>query len=165
MRRIGFAVILLVSLSAPAWADFEEGFAAFERADYATAIREFLSLAEQGHAKAQFHLGFMYHQGQGVPQDDAEAVKWYRLAADQGFADAQWFLGMMYTDGQGVPQDYVRGYMWINLAVAGFPSGPHPPDHRRHEASIALHFVADEMTPAQIAEAQRLAREWRPKSE
>ena len=61
--------------------------------------------AEQGNAAAQFSLGLMYADGEGVPKDDAEAVRWYRLAAEQGNAAAQFSLGLMYADGEGVPKD------------------------------------------------------------
>ena len=82
-----------------AGADFDAGLAAYERDDYATALREWRPLAEQGDADAQFGLGLMYHDGDGVPQDGAEAVRWFRLAAGQGDAHAQLFLGQMYRDG------------------------------------------------------------------
>ena len=67
-----------------------------------------LPLAEAGYDVAQFNLGVMYDNGQGVLQDYKEAVKWYRLAAEQGYADAQYNLGVMYDNGEGVPQDYAR---------------------------------------------------------
>jgi hypothetical protein len=108
--------------------------------------------AEQGDARAQFNLGLMYDTGEGVPQDDAEAVRWYRLAADQGDATAQYNLGLMYANGQGVPQDYVAAHMWLNLAAA----------QGNANASESRDIVANRMTPEQIAEAQRLAREWTP---
>ena len=94
MKRLVLTFAILVGLAAPAWAGFAEGVAAFERRDYATALREFRPLAEQGHADAQFNLGLMYYKGQGVPQDHAEAMKWYRKAAEQGDADAQRNLGV-----------------------------------------------------------------------
>ncbi len=106
--------------------------------------------AEQGHADAQFFLGRMYYSGRGVPQDYAEAMKRYRLAADQGDADAQFFLGGMYYSGRGVAQDYVQAHKWFNLAAA---SG--------HEiARKERDLLAKKMTPAQIAEAQKLAESW-----
>ncbi len=67
------------------------------------AVAELLALAEQGSAKAQFNLGLMYADGEGVSQNDAEAVNWYRKAAEQGLADAQYNLGVMYDNGRGVP--------------------------------------------------------------
>jgi TPR repeat protein len=94
----------------------------------------------------------MYHEGKGVPQDSREALKWYRLAADRGTASAQLNLGFMYDRGNGVPQNYVQAYMWYSLAgTSGSAKGPNNRD-----------LIAPKMTPAQIAEAQRLAREWKP---
>ena len=74
--------------------------------------------AAKGEAAAQFNLGVMYGEGQGVTRDHAEAVRWYRKAADQGDADAQFNLGVMYDIGQGVTQDYVLAHMWLNLAAS-----------------------------------------------
>ena len=73
--------------------------------------------AEQGDAPAQYFLGRMYDNGEGVPQDDVEAVSWYRLAADQGLAEAQHNLGVMYDNGEGVPQDDVAAVRWFRLAA------------------------------------------------
>ena len=101
-----------LGLTAPAWAGFDEGVAAFKRGDYATALREFRPLAERGDATAQFNLGIMYDTGLGVPQDYAEAARWYRKAADQGNATAQFNLGFMYSNGRGVPQDYAKAVKW-----------------------------------------------------
>ncbi len=147
-----------LGLTAPAGAGFDEGMAAHERGDYATALREWSPLAEQGHAGAQNNLGFMYRNGQGVPQDYAEALQWYRKAAEQGHAEAQNNLGFMYEDGQGVPQDYAHAHMWYNLAASSFPPG-----EKRDNAVKNRDIFAKKMTPAQISEAQKLAREWRPK--
>ena len=66
--------------------------------------------------QAQYNLGVMHYDGEGVPQDYAEAVKWYRLAADQGYANAQYNLGVMCRDGHGVPQDGAEGVKWYRLA-------------------------------------------------
>ena len=73
--------------------------------------------AEQGDATAQFNLGNMYANGEGVPQDAAEAVRWYRLAAEQGDADAQFNLGVMYANGEGVPKDNAEAVRWYRLAA------------------------------------------------
>ena len=122
--------------------------------DYKEAVKWYRLAAEQGNASAQGALGFMYANEQGVLQDYKEAVKWYRLAAAQGAAYAQATLGILYAEGQGVPQDYVQAHMWFNLAGAGGEA-----------AAIANRdVVARKMTPDQIAEAQRLAREWKPRS-
>ncbi len=183
-----------LGLTAPAWAGWDEVGAANQRGDYATVVRELRPLAEQGDAKAQYNLGLMYDNGQGVSQDYAKALQWYRKAADQGYADAQFNLGFMYDNGQGVPQDYVKalqwwrkaaeqGYakaqsklgfmydngqgvsqdyvqahMWYNLVASRLPPGMD-----RDRAVKNRNILAQRMTPAQIAEAQKLAREWRPK--
>ncbi len=147
-------VALIVGLAAPAWAGFDEGVAALKRGDYETALREWRPLAEQGDAKAQNNLGHMYENGQSVPQDDAEAVKWYRKAAEQGDAEAQFNLGFMYGQGHGVAQDYVQAHMWSNLAAA----------QGDETAREVRDLFSDYMTPGQIAEAERLAREWKPKN-
>ena len=188
-RNLTSVGILLVCSALPSWADFDAGVAASKSGDYAAALKEWRPLAEQGHANAQFNLGVMYENGWGVPEDHAEAVRWYRPAAEQGHTKAQFNLGVMYDRGQGVPQDYaearrwyhlaaekghalaqaklgflyetghgvlqdyVQAYMWYNLAgKLGFK-----------EASEWRNRTANKMTPAQIAEAKKLAREWKPK--
>ncbi len=232
MKRIALAAALLVSLAAPVWAGFYEGWAAYQRGDVETAFWEWKPLAEQGHAEAQFNIGLMYDKGQGMPQDYAEAAKWYRRAAEQGVAAAQaslgdmyflglgvpqafaeaakWYrraaeqgfdtahaslgsmyrdgmgvpldsaeaakgyrmgaaegdaaaqynIGVMYARGQGVPQDYVLAHMWLDLAAARSSPG-----EARDRAIKGRDLAAKYMTLAQIAEAERLAREWKPKSE
>jgi TPR repeat protein len=98
----------------------------------------------------------MYHAGHGVSQDFIEAAKWYRCAADQGFTDAQDVLARMYFNGWGVPKDYVQAHMWANLAASSFSGVGFNVEARLRDN------IGAEMTPAQITEAQRLAREWRP---
>ena len=85
---------------------------------------------------------------------------WYALAAEQDNARAQNNLGVMYGLGQGVPQDYVQAHMWLDLAVSRLPPGID-----RDTAVKGRDWVAAQMTPAEIAEAQKLAREWRPRGE
>lgn len=111
--------------------------------------------AEQGKPLAQFNLGLMYYKGRVAAQDYTEAVKWWRRAAEQGFAEALNNLGMMYGNGDGVPQDYGEAHKWFDLAASHHPPG------RKHRNSVRdRDFLAKKMTAAQIAEAQRLAREW-----
>ena len=87
------------------------------------------------------------------PLSSAEAVRWYRLAADQGFADTQALLCLMYSEGSGVPQNYVEAYKWPIFAAA-----------RGDNLMVAFReSITAEMTPAQIAEGQRLAAAWRPR--
>ncbi len=126
--------------------------------DHAEVVKWSRKAAEKGVAEAQYNLGFMYRHGLGVPQDYAEAVRWYRKAAEQGLALAQFKLGIMYFKGRGVPKDYVQAHMWNTLAASRFSPG-----EDRDDAVMTLDDVAEKMTPAQIAEAQKLAREWKPK--
>ena len=94
-----------------------------------------------------------------MPQDRAEAVKWYRLAANHGDAQAMYNLGLAYAKGEGVAQDNVQAHVWFNLAAARFPISH---AHNRNLASKNRDLVAGKMAPEEIAEAQRLAREWKP---
>ena len=155
------ALVLSLSLAAPVLAGpYEDADAAYFKGDYTTALRLYRPLAEQGNAEAQYSLGVMYDNGQGVTQNYAEAVKWYRKAADQGDARAQFNLGIMYAKGEGVPQDYVQAHKWVNLAAGGFPASE---SGSRNVAVILRDNVAAEMTAAQIAKAQELASAWKPK--
>lgn len=184
-RLISAGIVWALSFVAPVAAEsLEDAVAAYRSADYATALRVYSLLAEQGLAVAQFNLGLMYDLGRGVVQNYPEAVKWYRLAADQGRTDAQyqlghlyykqnnyaeaakWFqlaadqgradaqsnLGAMYAEGEGVPQDLVQALMWFSLAAA----------QNNKEAMENRDKAVVLMTPAQIAEAQKLARKWKP---
>ena len=85
---------------------------AYERGDYALAYREFLPLAEDGDAIAQFRIGSMYMNGFGVQQNDAEAAKWFGLAAEQGQVNAQFNLGLIFEDGRGVPKNDAVAAKW-----------------------------------------------------
>ena len=141
--------ILLGSMGVSAGADFKKGATAAQGGDFATAHREWKPLAEQGDASAQYNQGLMYRDGQGVTQDYETAVEWFRLAAGQGHADAQYNLGFMYALGLGVLNDYVYAHMWVNLAAKN-----------GNELGAKLRDIFEKtMTPAQIAEAQKLARE------
>ena len=109
--------------------------------------------AEKGDADAQNELGFAYANGEGVVKNEAEAVKWYRKAADQGYARAQFNLGDMYGNGEGVPKSEAEAYKWYLLA------GAQGDEYAKENISI----IERNITPAQRAEGQRLAREWKPR--
>ena len=148
------AIILVLSITARVAAGpSDDALDAFVDRDFAAALKFFRQAADQGDANGLFMLGVMYATGQGIPQNYAEAVKWYRLASDQGRADAQYNLGDMYATGHGVQQDNVTAYMWLNLSAAQGEQG----------AVTTRDIVARRMTPAQIADAQKLARDWKPK--
>jgi TPR repeat protein len=102
----------------------------------------------------------MYFKGQGVSRDYDEAAKWYRKAAGHGNANAQFNLATCYERGQGAPQDYVLAYMWFNLAASNMLE-----TEKRTMAESSRDLIAAKMTPDQIAEAQKLSREWKLKNE
>jgi uncharacterized protein len=120
MKRIAkqalAAVILMSSVAAPLVAvEYDDAYA---RGDYATTFRLIRPLADHGDASAQYRLGAMYAQGQGVTQDYVFAMIWYRKAADQGYADAQYALGLMYSNGYGdVPPNFVLAHAWLSLST------------------------------------------------
>ena len=119
--------LILLLGSTKGWSgDFQKGADAYLKGDYATALREWDPLANQGDAQAQFQLGWMYSKGEGVSEDDQEAVKWYRLAAEQRHAHAQYNLGLMYDSGWGVPKDDKEAVKWFRRAAEmGFAEAQH----------------------------------------
>jgi TPR repeat protein len=123
--------------------------------DYAEAAKWFRLAALWGRTGAQYNLGLMYANGQGVTQDYAEAQKWFRLAAERGDPAAQNALGLMYEAGRGLSRDYVLAHLWFDLSAA----------QGTKTAVTGRDRVERQMAPAQIAEAQKLAREWKVKPE
>lgn len=118
--------------------------------DYDEAFKWYREGAAQGHPGAQSNLGGMYSGGKGVLQDHAEAAIWFHKAAAQDDAYAQFNLGILYETGQGLARDKVWAHMWLNLAGANGHKAA-----RRTRDKVGL-----QMTPAQIAEAQAMARDW-----
>ena len=112
----GMALLLWLA-AVPGWAGFEEGVGAYKHGDYATALRAWLPLAQQGNAGAQFLLGALYAQGHGVAQDYSQAAQWFRRAAEQGHVGAQYNLGVRYHEGRGVPHDPPQAAEWFRLAA------------------------------------------------
>ena len=119
--------------------------------DYVEALNWFKKAALRGHPLAQYNVGYMNEKGEGTPQDYVEAAKYYRQAAERGNQLAQYNLGYMYEKGQGVLPDEVQALMWYNLAAI----------QGETKAKAARDRVTVWMTPAQTAEAQRLAREFK----
>ena len=121
--------------------------------NYDKAAMWFRKAAEQDDPDAQWWLGHLYMRGVGVLQDYAAARNLFEQSAEQDKSFAKWALGKIYRDGKGVSKDYVLAHMWLNLTAAdGYPV-----------AAADRDALAKLMTPSQIAEAQRLAREWKPK--
>lgn len=112
------------------------------------------TLVYQQRDDAHANLGLVYAEERGVAQDDQEAVRWLRRAAEQRHTVGQIFLATMYADGRGIAQDYIYAHMWYDLTVANAENGS-----IRAFSKKRRDRVAGLMTSAQIAEAQRRARE------
>ncbi len=119
---------------------------------YGEARRRFLKAAASGDGLAEFSLGVLSARGLGAPKDYVEAERWFRKAAEHGLAAAQFNLGVLYAHGLGVSQDYVLAHLWFSLAAAQGEEG----------AKAALDEAAARMAPSEIAEAERLANDWKP---
>ena len=136
-------------------ADMRTAAGAYERKDMATAARLWKVWAARGNAEARTLLGAMYWSGEGVPRDHKEAARLYLEAAHQGYARAQNNIGFMLGFGEGVPpRDDVEAYKWLSLAIA------HYTDKNQDRTDLAT--LAARMTPAQVAEAQRRAKAFKP---
>jgi len=184
MRFVIAALFTLIFTAALA-GDFEDGVAAYDRKDYASALVKFRSAAQQGNRDAASLVGMMYNEGTGVLQDYKEAVHWFQIAALQGDRSAQLGLGFMYGKGQGVAQDYKEAVRWFRLAAKqGDARAQHNlcvmylkgqgvlQDYARahmwsniaagngyETAAKMREFLASMMTAQQIEQAQRMARE------
>ena len=117
-------------------------------------LAEIRAGADKGDAEARYELGRAFFSGAlGVAKDEAEAVKWFRKAAEQNLADAQYILGVCYDSGEGVAKDEIEAYKWWLLAAG----------HGNDDAKYNLTIVENKMTREQIAEGQRLARDFKPR--
>ena len=123
--------------------------------DQQKGIELFRLSAAQGNSEFQWLLGATYLLGKGVPQDYQEALKWIRRAAEQGDSRSQFLLGVNYESCDRAPDDYVLAYKWYNLAA----------EQGDEDCVVQQNIIAKKMTPSQIQEAQRLAREFKPKKE
>jgi uncharacterized protein len=182
-----FPLVVILSSAVCFAGDYEDGTAAFDRGDYAIALKKLHPLAEQGNALAQNSLGVMYVEGKGVSQDSDEAIRWFRKAADQGLAEAQTNLGWMYVEGKSVSQDYAEAAKWFrNAADQGFAVAQYnlggmygrgegvPRDfvlafmwfslaekNGFQPASQLRESAEAFLTPSQIVEAQKRVSEWK----
>lgn len=189
MKLPTFLYVVLAAMLWPgiAGAGFGDGAAAFSLQNYDKAYTEWRPLAEGGDPRAQYHLAILYGNGLGAPRDSeqalrwhrlaagqghvgaaykvavmtgpgdaAEAVRWYRFAAERGHARAQYSLAAMFVSGRGVDRDLVLARKWLVLAASRLNDKAHVADARRSLELVTAHMTADE-----IAEAERLAAEWR----
>ena len=149
LKKLFLAVIFALTPSAGFTQNFDKGLVAYDGGDFAAAVEEWLPLAEQGNAKAQFQLGRMYKKGEGGTYNALDAVNWFRKAAEQGYGNAHTSLGAMYCNGEGVDQDYVYALMWLNIAAS----------QGNVDAQESRNVIAIQMTPEDISRARELARE------
>jgi len=186
MDRTLAAAFLCLVLATPASAGLPEARVAYAQRDYASALREFHSLAERGDRVAQYSIGLMHYYGQGVDQSFTEALKWFREAAERGNAKALFSVGRMYNAGLGVRRDYIEALNWFKkaaelghgdsqtqLGVMYFVGMSVSRDYVESLKWLTIasslgvdlaprysRIVAGYMTRAQIAEAQVLADRW-----
>ena len=143
---LAFCVVIVV-LTFSAKADIQKGIEAYQQGDYATALEEWLPIAKQGNAEAQFSVGLLFDQGLNVIPDYKIAVKWFTLASKQGHIFAQSNLGWKYHKGQGVAKDNVHAFKWWSIAAS-----------KGHEnAPYFLSVVSQRMTQSDILLAKSLA--------
>jgi TPR repeat protein len=137
-------------------AQYDAGLTAYLDRDYATALDKWRPLAARKteSSAAQLFLGLMHAQGQGVAEDRAAAAEWYRRAADQDNMVAQVRLGLLYGAGNGVARDLVQAHLWASLATRR-------ESHVQKMAQAFKEALRADMTPTQIAEAERLSATWR----
>ncbi|MCC7049976.1 MAG: sel1 repeat family protein [Alphaproteobacteria bacterium] len=121
-------------------------------ADQAKATELFMQAASLGHLPAYNNLGLRSAQGIGRPPDPLDASEWFRLAADQGFAESQFNLAVLYANGDGVKRDLVESFKWLTLAMK----------QGHLLATRQRPVVAQQMTAAEIQEAEKRAVAWRP---
>lgn len=188
--RAGFLALLLIAPISAVAEPFAEAANDVAAGRFRAALEKWLPLAAKGHAPSQYNAGLFYLEGMGVPQDYKEAVRWLRLSANQDHATAQYKLAQMFIDGKGVSQNYqeaakllraaaeqnepaaqlylgslymvgqgvsrddVIAHMWLNLAAA----------QNEKDAAPRRDLLETILTRDQIAQAHRLAREWKPKT-
>lgn len=118
--------------------------------NYIESFKYFAAVGKLGDPEGWLYIGHMYRFGRGVEADLEEAVRWYKQAANQGCVSAQLNLGVCYAEGVGVKPDYVQAYKWLALAKR----------QGNFKANQALKNLQVAMSPAQVAEGQRLTKEW-----
>ena len=164
MMRFAFILLMSLALSSQAVAlvesdqpgkdSVQKGRLAYEKGDYAIALKLFTSLVRRGYPVAQFNLAKMYREGKGVSKDYKTAVKWFHLSAEQGNALAQYHLSLLYYFGNGVPEDKKYAFMWANLAsLSGFEM-----------AQQLRQVLTEQMTASQIDEALLLIKKCKDKN-
>ena len=141
----------MLLLTSPARADFANAVVAYDQGSFSPARREFLGLAQRGHAGAEFMLGAMYFYGKGVPRNDAIAAIWFHKAAIKGDASGQLAFGSLHIRGLGVRQNLVKAFSWLTVAAN------HAIPGLQQQAITLRDEAARLMKPDEIADAKRWA--------
>jgi len=152
-RRVALALLVAVTAlgcGAAAAQDFRSGLSAYNSGDYTRAFRDWLGSAEKGDPAAEAGIGFLFHKGLGVTQDDTEAAAWFVKAAEQNQAEAQLLLGSLYFFGQGVRQSYVAAFAWCDIAETNGQS----------DASECRDAALEHMTPDEMAQSYKIVSDW-----
>ena len=125
--------------------------------DPSQALHWYQLAADAGYAPAQVILGNIYFRGDGVAADQKTGAEWYVKAAEQDDVVAQFLIANLYVTGQGLPEDLVQAYRWLLIA-----EGANHPDAKK-TAEDRKKLIVGRMSPAQIAEAEKQAKEWTEK--
>ena len=128
---------------------FDEGMQALSRGDYAIAYCHWLPLAKRGYAEAQYHVGWLYANGNGLAVDIKRALHWWMQAAEQGHTDAQFAVGLAYTTGEGIGKNLEHAVDWYLLAAR----------HGHEDAQDILVQLNGDPTIDLLASHPELARE------
>ncbi len=151
MKKSIAVFFLCFIASLPVRADFNDGVVAYLMGQYDKAYSTMRSLAESSnHAYAQYYVGMMHLNGQGVEQDYKEAGRWFRKAAEQRIPQAQYKLGMLYMKGQGLPQDYEYAYSWFRVGAS----------HQHKKSIEAIARAKEKLSEEELKEAEKLGLEF-----
>ncbi|MCC7547074.1 MAG: sel1 repeat family protein [Burkholderiales bacterium] len=154
IRLILAAFLLLPTLVR---ADYQEGVQLYATGKYTSAMEQFQKAAAENDPRAIYFVGFLHHNGYGVPKSDAEAMKWMRRSADMNHYDSQYYMGILSQSGKGVPHDLVAAHMWFSLAQKSAPNERDAAYTRRE-----VRRLEKKMTPEQIGKSKQLVEQWKP---
>lgn len=154
IRKRFLLLLPLIIAMQPAWAAFSDGAVAYSMGQYEKAYNILRSIAEttnDSHTPlAEYYLGMMYMNGQGVKLDYSKASEWFRKAAENRLPEAQYKLGTLYFNGQGVPRDYERAYAWYRVASV----------HNHQLSMKALPRARQNLSATELRDAEKLSREY-----
>ncbi len=153
-RPLGSLGIFLLALVVPGYlfaSDFEAGLEAIQKGNFAEAYCLWKPLAASGHADAQYRIGWMYANGDGLAINIAEAIRWWERAAERSHSEAQFALGLAYTTGEGIKKDLSTATEWFRKAAS----------NGHEEAQYILRkMAADEVPEVDTAFFDLLKNDW-----